>query len=328
MTAQPFPFETMPMAAARAAEDEGSGDARAREGPPNRQQSVREFYDELTIGTTRLSFIGGGVSQSASFPPAQTGGHKTGPVGGGYPSGQMPGRGQTQVGEPLFAPGGVGAPSATMVDAPAMQPVQASSGVPTGGGHAFPAPPATGPKKSNAGPIIGVAAVLVAAAAVGGVLLLRGGKNDVDPPPITVDAGPAASFTAEPVTSTGSATDAGVATADTGKIKPSTGSAGATSGGATSGGATSGGATSGGATDPKADQACDATTAAALGNNVGIAAGQFRNCSGPKRAKALAALDAASVRKAKDGCRAKGELRQAAAVGASSGLNALPANCK
>jgi serine/threonine-protein kinase len=328
MTSRPFPFETIPMAANVPVKMRNAVMRALEKEPVNRQQSARDFYEELSIGTTRLSFIGGSAprSPSASFPPGQSpggGGYATGPVPG-YPTGGAPGRGQTQVGEPLFPPGGAVAPSHTMVDAPAMQPVH-SGGMPGGGVHAVPTPPIGGHKKSNAGPIIGVVAVLVAGAAVAGVLMMRGGNDEDDPTILGLDGGTASVLSAEPIT-TGA--DAGaVALVDAGG-KPVSTAGSKPTGGATSGGATSGGATSGGGTDPKADQACDAAIAAALGNNVGIAVGQFRNCDGPKRSKALAAIDSASLRKSKDGCRAKGELRQAAAIGASSGFNALPKSCK
>jgi hypothetical protein len=226
---------------------------------------------------------------------------------------------------------GMGAPPAqrTMVDAPAMGP--SAGAVPTGGGQAVPAMPAyaaSGPKKGGGmGAILGIGGVAVIGLIIGAVLLFKGNGDDEDgAKPITIDAGPASSFTADPVPP---AVDAGEAqtTPDAGKVA-SNPTGGGPTGGGTSGGASSGGSTGGASGDPKADAACDATVSLSLGNNVGMAASQFRSCKGPKRDKALAALDSASVRKSRDGCRAKAELKQAASVGASSGFNALPKSCK
>ncbi|MEJ7731812.1 MAG: hypothetical protein WKG00_21705, partial [Polyangiaceae bacterium] len=331
MTAQPFPFETIAIAANVPPKMRGAVLRALSKEPAQRQQTAREFYEDLSIGTTRLSYVGGAPrGPSASF----SGGAPS--AGAGFATGPLPSRGgQTQVGEPIFpggVPGGMGAPPAqhTMVDAPAMGP--SAGAVPTGGGQAVPAMPAytaSGPKKGGMGAILGIGGVAVIGLIIGGVFLFRGGGKDDDDgaKPISIDAGPASSFTADPVPP---AVDAGEAqtTPDAGGKVASNPTGGGPTGGGTSGGATSGGSTSGGSSDPKADAACDATVSLSLGNNVGMAASQFRSCKGPKRDKALAALDSASVRKSREGCRAKAELKQAASVGASSGFNALPKSCK
>jgi serine/threonine-protein kinase len=331
MTAQPFPFETIAVAANVPPKMRGAVLRALSKEPAQRQQTAREFYDDLSIGTTRLSFVGSAPRGSSSN--LSGGGAPSG--GGGFATGPLPSRGgQTQVGEPIFPggmPGGMGAPPAqrTMVDAPVMGP--SAGAVPTAGGQAVPAiqpPMASGAKKGGGmGAILGIGGAAAVALVIGAVFLFKGGgKDDDGATPITIDAGPASSFTADPVPPP---VDAGEAqtTPDAGKVAGNPTGGGPTGGG-TSGGATSGGATSGGSGDPKADAACDATVSLSLGNNVGMAASQFRSCKGPKRDKALAALDSASMRKSKEGCRAKGELKQAASVGASSGFNALPKSCK
>src|SRR5262245_1350086 len=143
MTAQPFPFETIPLAANVPAKMKAAVMRALHKDRAQRQQSVREFYEELSIGTTRLSFVGGSVSRgpSASFEPAQPSGatYPTGPVASaGAPAG---GRGQTQVGEPLFVGGAPGGSSQTVVDASPMPPIMPGGGVPTGGGQAVPTAP-------------------------------------------------------------------------------------------------------------------------------------------------------------------------------------------
>lgn len=68
----------------------------------------------------------------------------------------------------------------------------------------------------------------------------------------------------------------------------------------------------------------------AAGNNVGLAVNQYRQCKGPSKDAARAAIDSASGRlAAQRGCSAMNEVKAAASIGASSGLNALKSkNCK
>jgi eukaryotic-like serine/threonine-protein kinase len=60
-----------------------------------------------------------------------------------------------------------------------------------------------------------------------------------------------------------------------------------------------------------------------------MAISQYRSCTGPKRSKALAAIDSSAAREVKaKGCAAKPIADQAAALGAGSGKAALPPRCK
>ncbi len=77
------------------------------------------------------------------------------------------------------------------------------------------------------------------------------------------------------------------------------------------------------------DAACEAAYGLALGDNVTLAIENYRKCKGPKATKALAAIDAAAVRKVKsEGCKAKAIAQQAAEIGAAAARRALPSSCR
>jgi serine/threonine-protein kinase len=110
MTAQPFPFEAVPMGAAVPPKMKAAVMRALEKDRTRRPSTVREFYSEFTLGTLRPSMLGlaGQVPSGGSYPqaPAYGGG---GPMTGNLASsstGVVPSRpGQTQIGEPLFAAG-------------------------------------------------------------------------------------------------------------------------------------------------------------------------------------------------------------------------------
>jgi eukaryotic-like serine/threonine-protein kinase len=357
LTAQPFPFEVTPLGA-QAPPKMKTAIMRALEKDKNkRQSSVREFYDELSIGgggNSRASMTGqqqqqgmsGATSAMPGFPSGQMPGYPSAQMPGypsaqmqGYPSAQMPApqqprAGATQMGEPLFAPGGPPAhtgPSAVMSQTPQpmpamqqMQQMQHHGGMQPGPGYAAPPPPPTGGRQQQSSMLPIVAGVgVLAVIGIGIAIFALGGKSssDKDDAIILPSSAPTtAVVTSDPPTNPSAADSAGAA--------PTTsagGSSGTTGTGSTAGTGTS----SGPKVDPAADKACDAATQLALGGNTSLAISQYRSCNGPKRSKALAAIDASALREVKSRqCGAKATASAAAAIGATSAKSALPATCK
>jgi serine/threonine-protein kinase len=340
MTAQPFPFEVTPMGA-QAPHKMKAAIMRALEKDKNkRQASVREFYEDLTIGAPRASIFAG-----TPAPMAVGGG--TGMMPGAPSSPSMPAMsarpGGTQIGEPLFAQGGPLAPAGrTMLDGSGMSHTPApmpayggapamahQSSVPTGGGQAFPTPPpmaASKPKGSMA-PIIAGAALVGVLGIVIAVVALKGkssGSGDESAPILLGSAAPSAvTVAADPPPDTTAQAD------DKTGTPAGTAQAGGAMGAGTKSGTGSSGDTKTPAVDPKADAACDAAIQLALGSNTAMAISSYRQCQGPKRSRALSSIDSSATREVKaKGCAAKGVADMAASIGASSAKAALPPKCK
>src|SRR5262249_51515102 len=129
----------------------------------NRQQTAREFFDELTIGAQRMSVVAPQRSSGsfADAPPTPGTAMMPQPASGAARS-----RGQTRVGEPFFASQGQVA-GRTVVDAASGYAPGAGS-VPTGGGQAFPAPPPPA-KRSGMNPLVIVLGGLLAAGGAVGI---------------------------------------------------------------------------------------------------------------------------------------------------------------
>src|SRR5262249_54107534 len=109
MTAQPFPFETVPIAASVPASMRTAVMRALSKDRNMRQRSAREFFEELTIGTAgpRMSFSGAPRATGASYPevpqPMQGGTMAISATPQPMPAAGAPRGGQTQTGEPLFA---------------------------------------------------------------------------------------------------------------------------------------------------------------------------------------------------------------------------------
>nr|WP_240808007.1 serine/threonine-protein kinase [Polyangium spumosum] len=378
LTAQPSPFEVTALGA-QVPPKMKTAILRALEKDKNkRQSSVREFYEELSIGAGRASLVAGatGQQQVAGMPGMPSGqyGMPSGQMQGmpsgqygmpsgqygmpsgqmqGMPSGPMPARpGGTQIGEPLFAQGAPSAPGGrTMVDTgpsaaavtpgpmPAMQmPPQHGHAPMPMGGPAYPAPPPPPPigarqqQKSSPMPIIAGIGVLVVLGIVIAIVATRGKSSDGDgevllmpsaaPTTVVVASDP----TPNPADSAGVAGTASSAGGSAQSGQTTGSNTGSTTGTPTT---TAGGGSTAPKVDPAADKACDAAIAYAYGGNTSLAISQYRSCTGPKRSKALSAIDASAAREVRaKGCAAKPIADQAAAIGASSGKNALPTKCK
>ncbi|MDI1478614.1 serine/threonine-protein kinase [Polyangium sp. y55x31] len=374
LTAQPSPFEVTQLGA-QVPPKMKAAIMRALEKDKNkRQSSVREFYEELSIGAGRASIVGGATGQqqvagTAAMPGLPSGqygmpsgqyGMPSGQMQGmpsgqmqGMPSGQMPARpGGTQIGEPLFAQGVPSAPGGrTMVDTgpsavaitPGPMPVvpmQQHGHAPMPmGGPAYPAPPpppmgGRQQQKSSPVPIIAGIGALVVVGIVIAIFATRGGKSGGDgevilmpsaaPTTVVVASDPTAA-PADSAGTAGTASSAGGSTQSGQTTGTNTGS-GSGSPATTASGSGGGGGTK---VDAAGDKACDAAITYAYGGNTTMAISQYRSCTGPKRSKALSAIDASAAREVKSkGCAAKATADAAAAIGASSGKAALPPRCK
>ncbi len=162
MSGQPYPFETIPMAANVPHKMRQAVMHALAKDPNHRPATARDFFEELTLGGTRMSMVGlgsGGVGAMPTF---------TGQ------SGSQPRVAGTQMGTPLFAegtPAGVQARTMGGFDMP-------PGGVPTHGGQAFPAPPQAA-QKGGSGALIGiVAGVLVLGGAAGGFFYWRSQQDN------------------------------------------------------------------------------------------------------------------------------------------------------
>ncbi len=164
MTAQPFPFETVALAA-DIPPNVKSGIFRAlSKSPDERQASAKGFFEELAGGAAQP-----GAGSQAGAPRVAA----TAAMSAAALAGPADPKGHTQIGgAPVFAP------------PPAMG---AAAPTPTGGGQTFPTPaqprpatPATPAKGGNKGLVIGLGAAAGALALVGVVMAVRGGKPKDD----------------------------------------------------------------------------------------------------------------------------------------------------
>ncbi len=333
MTVPPAPFESWPAGQHVPPKMKAAVLRALEKDREKRPATVRDFFGEFTLGTIRPSMLGmqtaGGAVAIVSGP------HQTGPVASASTSMMQSRPGQTQIGEPLFAQ-----PSApagrTMIDTgPAVaavtgpQPMAPGAHPTTGSGQAFPAPPAAPPQKKSNVPIIAGVALVGVLGVVGLVFALKkpSGDNGSDGPIALPSGNPSAVLLpSDPVSSaqntagadaSPSGTPSGAKTAPT-VVKTSSPSQTSTTGTTSSGGPAA------------SDEECKAAMRLAAGNNVGLAVNQYRQCKGPSKDAARAAIDSASGRlAAQRGCSAMNEVKAAASIGASSGLNALKSkNCK
>jgi serine/threonine-protein kinase len=305
MTAPPFPFESVPGGAELPAKMKAAIMHALAKEPADRPQTVKDFYDELTLGTVRMSMLAQAprTSSQVEMPaPARAGG--------------------TQVGTPLFTGDPSVATSRTMVDssggfsnAPPMH--AGPSAVPTAGGQVMTASPGgVPPKKSSMGPIIAIAGVVGVGVIAGAVLMFRGNKSGADVPVIDIPTVATAEVAtgADPVAS---AEPSGVASSAP-TVPVATKPTSAPVGPAVPAGATA-----------AEEEACKATMRLAAGNNTALAVNQVQKCKGPSRAAALSAINASANREvAAKKCGGKAGALAAKSVGQGSAMSALPASCR
>ncbi len=334
MTAQPFPFETTPMAANVPPSMKMAVMRALSKDRNQRQRTVRELFEEMTIGTAgpRMSLVGGGRPTGVSYPEVQP------PHGGTVaisatpqPMSAMPGAargGQTQMGEPMFAP--VPAPAGrTMVDASLgnapPQAQQMGGGYPASPMTPVPMAPMGAPQvsgaggKSNAGLIGGIVAGVLVIGAIGAVVVLKKGNGGDSGEVIPIPSGSTTTVAADP-TNTGSQTapetpsgnPSAVVSAPSTKPFPSSSGAPSTPGTATPG------------VDPKKDAACKMAMSHAQPGNVSIAVSDYRNCDGPSKGAAAAKIGNAAINSVSQrGCGAVGDAKAAASIGQGGALAKL-----
>jgi eukaryotic-like serine/threonine-protein kinase len=307
MTAQPFPFETIPLGSSVPPKMKAAVMRALSKDKDKRQQTAREFFEELTLGAQRSS----GISRASLVEPSG-GGTALMPAAPAIAGG--PRASATQLGEPLFATGPTPPGSTNLESQPQMAaagmpsqpplPTGSAPGfqppVPTGSGQVF-QPPSPSPVKkgSVAGPIIGIAAVVAIGAIVGGVLLLGNKKKPVGPSASGgVSQSPPAVVMAQ---------DDGGAPADAGPQDAGAKDAGPLL-----------------HPNPR-DEDCREAESMANGGNVGSAVNYFRSCDGSLKAAAFHAIDSAAQRSAMRGCLGMPDARSAASIGARTALNELQA---
>jgi len=190
MSGQPFPFESTPAGQNVPFKMKQAVLRALAKDPAQRPSTAREFFEELTLGATRMSAVGlgsGGVG-SIQTSPTGTAAFQAPAAGGGRAGG-------TQVGEPLFAPdaasaSGASGTSKTVMgtDLSGQQPyVAAGAPVPTGGGQVYAAPPQQA--RSSGGPnlvMIALIGFVVIGGGVGGFFWWKGRAADDDGPSKTI----------------------------------------------------------------------------------------------------------------------------------------------
>ena len=316
MTAQPFPFETIPMAGQIPPKMKAAVMRALSKDKTQRQQTVRDFFEDFTAGGQRLSSIG--MAPRASFPDSGGGSSGTAMMPAARPAGGA----QTQLGEPIFT--GQQPPAGhTMMDSgnasnqgypppqgyPSNPGMPAQPPVPTGSGQAY-AAPMSAPSKpgGGAGVIIGViAAVLAVIAIVVVVVVLKkpGASADGgDAGLIALPGSGVAVVASDGPPDAGGAADAGVKVVNNVPLPATTGPKVL-------------------AIDPRADNECKATEGLAAGGNVVPAVNHFRNCDGPGKVAARVAIDQAAQRSAARGCSGLRDAQAASGLGLQTALNNL-----
>jgi serine/threonine-protein kinase len=272
MTAQPFPFETVPIGSAVPPKMKAGVMRALSKDKALRPQTVKDFYEDFTLGGGRTS----GLGRASVVDPG---------LAASWVPGSAPGAGPITGAAPL-----TGAGSRTEISgiasAPGVYPSSPGMAVPAGGystGPQVPLPPPPVPRKSNAGLVLGVVAVLGIVGVGGGVVLLKGrgraGNDSADAgarPATTTAASPAVTATTPPEPKPAPDEDAGPASAPdagphiTHPIGVSLG-------------------------DPHSD-ACHHAETAAMHDNVPEARRLFASCEGPAKPAAHAAIEQAEQR--------------------------------
>jgi serine/threonine-protein kinase len=334
MTAQPFPFETVPIGAHVPPSMKMAVMRALSKDRNQRQSTVREFFEELTIGTAgpRMSLVGSGRATGVSYPEVQPPMHggtvaisatpqPMPAVGGGRP-------GQTQIGEPVFGPG-TGPAGRTMMDTPAPTSPTGQSGstgamavYPSSGGTP-PATPGSGAAgttqgKSKAGLIAGIVGGVVVVGVIIGVVATRSGNGDGSGEVIPVPTGTSTAVVASDPTASGSTSAPEEVPSGTPATPPTTPKTAGTPGTSPSGSPGTPGV------DPKKEAACKTAMGLAQPGNIQLAVNAYRGCDGPSKSAAAAKIgSAAQLSASTRGCAALGDAKAAASIGQSGALSTL-----
>jgi len=288
MTAQPFPFETVPLGSQVPAKMKAAVMRALSKDRNHRQQSVREFCEELTMGGGRTSGLGMGRASGADFSAASlaAGGGRTGPMT----------QAQTQPGVAMGPPSGEyastpppdvgGYPSSPGMPSTGQHPI---GGVPTGSGQVIPPAPQPQPKTSSTGPIIGGVAVIAVLGLVGAVFAFKGNGNKND------TSTPGAGSAVATATTTAATTGPTAAPAeDAGHPEPATADAGTAPPPPTA--QTTAPPVIPRGIDPKAEQACRSAQTLANRDDISGARVAFARCEGVGKVGARSAINQAEIR--------------------------------
>jgi eukaryotic-like serine/threonine-protein kinase len=283
MTAQPFPFETVPLGSAVPPRMKAAVMRALSKDKNQRHQSVKEFFEEFTMGAGRSSMAFGAPRTSmADMAPA-------GPVLGGaptqatsaYPSGPQQGYPSGSMQHTPSSPG--------MGAAPGMYPSSPGMAVPAGaypGDPRLTAPPPPVTTKSSAGLILGILGALALVGAGGGALVYRS-RQARHPTSDSADAGAVTATTATTVV-------------DAGKPPPEDDDAGPA-----------------GPPDPAIthllpstptvhpEQECKLAEAAAARENIEEARHHLQHCEGPSKPAAVRSVELAERRLHPPPCRGR-----------------------
>ncbi len=318
MTAQPFPFETVPIGAHVPPSMKLAVMRALSKDRNQRQNSAREFFEELTIGTAgpRMSLVGGGRPTGMSYPEMQAPAHG-GTVAISATPQPMPARGggQTQIGEPLFAPPTAPA-GRTMMDQPAMgvpqghAPQTGSMGAypPSPGMHSPQGASGAAAGKSSAGLIAGIVGGVVVLGVIIGVVAMKSGGSDPSGEVIPVPTGSTSSTVAGDTTSsTPTEAPSGTPSSTPNTQKPQTTT----------------GPVVGPGVDPKKEAACKTAIGLAQPGNLNLAVASYRSCDGPSKSAAASKIGAAAMTAAGRGCAGLTDAKAAASIGQTGALQKL-----
>ncbi|AKT37399.1 serine/threonine-protein kinase [Chondromyces crocatus] len=325
MTAPPAPFESTPVGAAAPQKLKAAILKALSKSPEQRQQTVREFYEDLTMGAgPRLSVL-------ASAPPTTS----QMPVAPGAPAARP---GGTQIGEPLFmggAPPGAspaGAGHTLMEPGPLAGAPHHGVHATTGSAQVYPPPPTPTPaQKKLPVPLIAGGGLVVVLGVVGILMMSKGSssKTDDSAPPIAFPSSNASTaiVAADPVAS--SEPSAAAVEVPTEPTKAPTTNAGSQAGQGTQtaqgsgsqAGSQTGATPAATGASAAADEACKAAMNMAAGGHTARAVNHYANCDGPNKTAARNAIDGSAKRAvAAKGCAAKADAQAAARIGASGAM--------
>jgi serine/threonine-protein kinase len=290
MTAQPFPFETVPLGSSVPPKMKAAVMRALSKDKNQRQQSVKEFYEEFTIGMGRTSGLGGPMRTSLADMGAMSGGaagsaqtQLGAPAYGSGPQQQYQSGSQPVVGDRTSMPGVQTGGQGVYPSSPGMAvPADAYPGAPA----QVPAPPPAN-KKGGAGPIIGVVAVVGVIGIVGAVFLFKGKGGSTNN---SADAGATTAGTSSAGKTNVQEDDAGApaadsATADAGAPpKPTVTTP------------TTVTAPPKPTVTPAQEQACRAAESAAAHDNLPDARRHYASCEGNGKVTARAAIEQAEIR--------------------------------
>jgi serine/threonine-protein kinase len=275
MTAQPFPFETVPIGSAVPTKMKAAVMRALSKDKALRPQSVKDFYEDFTLGGGRAFGLGRASVVDPGFAASM------------LPR-SVPGSAPITGAAPIAA---LAPETSGIAPAPGAYPSSPGMAVPAAGGYAtgpqVPLPPTAAPRKSNAGVVLAVVGVLGLVGVGGGIALLRrrgpAGNDSTDP-----GARPATTSSAAPASASATTPPA----PDPNKPAPDE-DAGAAA--APDAGAHVGHPIGLSQSDLHTD-ACRRAETAAMHDNLPEARRNFSSCEGPARSSAHAAIEQAEQR--------------------------------